>query len=93
MTRRVMGGLQVSEVVEYKIILKYPGCNQEIRTDKTQDLNKHMNLNGNLRKGQCQPALLIMQNPVPVKNPAENPTPVQNATPAENPISMQNQAP
>ncbi|CAG8582351.1 2728_t:CDS:1, partial [Paraglomus occultum] len=53
-----------------------------------------MNLDKNLRKGQCLPAL---QNPAPapVGNPAnaENPTPVQNATPAENPISMQNQAP
>jgi len=76
-------------------ILKCPGCDREIRTGKTRDLNKHMNLNGNLRKGQCLPALRLMQNPVPapVGNPAENPTPVQNATPAENPIPMQNQAP
>ncbi|CAG8668453.1 13988_t:CDS:2 [Acaulospora morrowiae] len=46
-------------------ILKCSGCDQEIRTDKTRDLNKHMNLNENLRKGQCQPALRLMQNPVP----------------------------
>jgi len=78
-------------------ILRCPGCNREIRTGKTRDLNKHMNLNGNLRKGQCLPALRLMQNKVPVgnpanQNPAENPTPVQNATPAENPIQTQNQA-
>src|SRR6185369_8859710 len=81
-------------------ILKCPGCDREIKTGKNRDLNKHMNLNGNLRKGQCLPALRLMQNPAPVpvgnpanQNPAENPTPVQNATPAENPIPMQNQAP
>ncbi|CAG8776685.1 6904_t:CDS:2 [Dentiscutata erythropus] len=47
-------------------ILKYPGCDREIRTGKTQDLNKHMNLNRNLRKGQCLPALHLIQNPVPL---------------------------
>jgi len=29
-------------------ILKCPGCDREIRTGKTRDLNKHMNLNGNI---------------------------------------------
>ncbi|CAG8795854.1 42658_t:CDS:2, partial [Gigaspora margarita] len=76
-------------------ILKYPGCDREIRTSKTRDLNKHMNLNGNLRKEQCQPALRLMQNPVgnpliqraqahSCQNPAENPTrqiPIQNQVP------------
>ncbi|CAG8494637.1 848_t:CDS:2 [Funneliformis mosseae] len=76
-------------------ILKCPGCDREIRTGKTRDLNKHINLNRNLRKGQCLPALRLMQNPVPasVGNPAENPISMQNVTLAENPISMQNQAP
>ncbi|CAG8660298.1 24557_t:CDS:10 [Gigaspora margarita] len=83
-------------------ILKCPGCDREIRTGKTRDLNKHMNLNRNLRKGQCQPALCLMQNPVenpPIQraqahscqNPAENPTPVQNTTLAESQIPIQNQ--
>ncbi|RHZ81977.1 hypothetical protein Glove_115g114 [Diversispora epigaea] len=61
-------------------ILKCPGCDQVIRTGKTRDLNKYMNLNGNLRKGQCLSALHLMQNPVPApvgnplfQNPAENP--------------------
>ncbi|CAG8540200.1 16128_t:CDS:10 [Cetraspora pellucida] len=67
-------------------ILKCPGCNQEIRTDKTRDLNKHMNLNENLCKGQCLPALHLMQNPVPIGNP-----PIQN--PAKNPILTQNSIP
>ncbi|CAG8669839.1 6663_t:CDS:2, partial [Paraglomus brasilianum] len=64
-------------------------------TGKTRDLNKHMNLNGNLRKGQCQPALRLMQNSVPApagnpatQNPAENPTPAQNIPPAENPVPI-----
>jgi len=81
-------------------ILRCQGCNREIRTGKTRDLNKHMNLNGNLRKGQCLPALRLMQNPVPapvgnppIQNPAENPTPTQNIPPAEYPIQTQNQAP
>jgi hypothetical protein len=34
-----------------------------------------MNLNGNLRKGQCQPALRLMQN-------TENDIPEQNPAPA-----------
>ncbi|CAG8656051.1 2641_t:CDS:2 [Dentiscutata heterogama] len=67
-------------------ILKYPGCNQEIRTSKTRDLNKHMNLNGNLCKGQCQPALLIMQN---VENVTleQNTPQTENVTPEQNLLS------
>ncbi|CAG8718107.1 13418_t:CDS:1, partial [Dentiscutata heterogama] len=77
-------------------ILRCPGCDREIRTGKTRDLNKHMNLNGNLRKGQCLPALRLMQNPVSVGNPAENP--VENPAPTpegdlisfdENPLTHQ----
>ncbi|CAG8676968.1 1393_t:CDS:1, partial [Paraglomus occultum] len=61
-------------------------CDREIKTGKTRDLNKHMNLNGNLRKGQCLPALRLMQNPhqAPVvENPPENPAPIptQNTPP------------
>ncbi|CAG8778107.1 19035_t:CDS:2, partial [Dentiscutata erythropus] len=61
-------------------ILKCPDCDREIRIGKTRDLNKHMNLNGNLCKGQCQPALLIMQN-------VGNVTPKQNIPQNENHIS------
>ncbi|CAG8458990.1 22448_t:CDS:10 [Cetraspora pellucida] len=42
-----------------------------------------MNLNGNFHKGQCQPALLIMQN-------VENVTPEQNTPQTENVTSEQN---
>ncbi|CAG8622252.1 15974_t:CDS:2, partial [Cetraspora pellucida] len=42
-----------------------------------------MNLNGNLHKGQCQPALLIMQN-------VRNITPEQNTPQTENVTSEQN---
>ncbi|CAJ0643583.1 12692_t:CDS:2 [Entrophospora sp. SA101] len=64
-------------------ILKCPGCDREIRTGKTRDLNKHMNLNGNLRKGQCQPALLIMQN-VGNVTPEQNTPQIENVTPEQN---------
>ena len=67
-------------------ILKCPGCDREIRTGKTRDLNKHMNLNGNLRKGQCQPALLIMQN-VGNVTPEQNTPQTENVTPEQNPPS------
>ncbi|CAJ0648906.1 755_t:CDS:2 [Entrophospora sp. SA101] len=67
-------------------ILKCPGCDREIRTGKTRDLNKHMNLNGNLRKGQCQPALLIMQN-VGNVTPEQNTPQTENITPEQNPPS------
>ncbi|CAG8677818.1 3025_t:CDS:2, partial [Dentiscutata heterogama] len=71
-------------------ILKCPGCDREIRTSKTRDLNKHINLNGNLRKGQCLPALRLMQNPVPapVGNLAENPVKNPAPTPEGNLISF-----
>ncbi|CAG8688586.1 4085_t:CDS:1, partial [Ambispora leptoticha] len=64
-------------------ILKCPGCDRVIKTGKTRDLNKHMNLNRNLRKGQCQPALLIMQN-------VGNVTPKQNTPQTKNVTSEQN---
>ncbi|CAG8570359.1 20463_t:CDS:2, partial [Gigaspora rosea] len=64
-------------------ILKCPGCDREIRTGKTRDLNKHMNLNGNLCKGQCQPALLIMQN-VGNVTPEQNTPQTENVTPEQN---------
>ncbi|CAJ0643571.1 6071_t:CDS:2 [Entrophospora sp. SA101] len=67
-------------------ILKCPGCDREIRTGKTRDLNKHMNLNGNLRKGQCQPALLTMQN-VGNVTPEQNTPQTENVTPEQNPPS------
>ncbi|CAG8651415.1 11077_t:CDS:2, partial [Dentiscutata heterogama] len=63
-------------------ILKCPGCDREIRTSKTRNLNKHMNLNRNLRKGQCQPALLIMQN-VENVTPEQNIPQTKNVTPEE----------
>ncbi|CAG8811300.1 24306_t:CDS:2, partial [Dentiscutata erythropus] len=44
-------------------------CDREIRTGKTRDLNKYMNLNRNLHKGQCLPALRLIQNPVPLSKP------------------------
>ncbi|CAG8813113.1 13139_t:CDS:1, partial [Cetraspora pellucida] len=57
-------------------------CDRVIKTDKTQDLNKHMNLNRNLRKEQCPPALLIMQN---VGNviPEQNTPQTENITPEQ----------
>ncbi|CAJ0630229.1 10738_t:CDS:2 [Entrophospora sp. SA101] len=64
-------------------ILKCPGCDREIRTGKTRDLNKHMNLNGNLCKGQCQPALRIMQN-VGNVTPEQNTPQTENVTPEQN---------
>ncbi|RIB04721.1 hypothetical protein C2G38_2048189 [Gigaspora rosea] len=67
-------------------ILKCPGCDREIRTGKTRDLNKHMNLNGNLHKGQCQPALLIMQN-VGNVTPEQNTPQTENVTPEQNLLS------
>ncbi|RHZ89290.1 hypothetical protein Glove_16g51 [Diversispora epigaea] len=63
------------------MVLNCPGCARPILTGKTRDLNKHMNLLGNLRKGQCQPALRLMQNPAPVGNPP-NQNPPENPTPA-----------
>nr|CAG8574154.1 3962_t:CDS:2 [Entrophospora candida] len=45
-----------------------------------------MNLNGNLRKGQCQPALLIMQN-VGNITPERNTPQTENVTPEQNPPS------
>ncbi|RHZ77730.1 hypothetical protein Glove_174g76 [Diversispora epigaea] len=59
------------------MVLNCPGCACPILTGKTRDLNKHMNLLGNLRKGQCQPALRLMQNPAPppVGNPTPDPVP------------------
>ncbi|RHZ85601.1 hypothetical protein Glove_63g120 [Diversispora epigaea] len=72
------------------------GCARPILTGKTRDLNKHMNLLGNLRKGQCQPALRLMQNPAPP--PVGNPTPDPVPPPApesdlisfnENPLTHQ----
>ncbi|CAG8669248.1 2262_t:CDS:2 [Dentiscutata heterogama] len=67
-------------------ILKYPGCDREIRTGKTRDLNKHMNLNRNLHKGQCQPALLIMQNVGNVTLEQNTPQ-TENVTLEQNPPS------
>ncbi|CAG8459109.1 22455_t:CDS:2 [Cetraspora pellucida] len=64
-------------------ILKCSDCDRIIKTDKTRDLNKHMNLNENLRKGQCQPALLIMKN-------VGNITLEQNTPQTENITSEQN---
>ncbi|CAG8547342.1 16442_t:CDS:1 [Cetraspora pellucida] len=64
-------------------ILKCPGCDRVIRTGKTRDLNKHMNLNGNLHKGQCQPALLIMQNVGNVTLEQNTPQ-TENITPEQN---------
>ncbi|RIB21195.1 hypothetical protein C2G38_2177342 [Gigaspora rosea] len=64
-------------------ILKCPGCDRVIKTGKTRDLNKHMNLNGNLRKGQCQLALLIMQN-VGNVTPEQNTPQTENITPEQN---------
>ncbi|CAG8715429.1 13416_t:CDS:2, partial [Acaulospora morrowiae] len=59
-------------------ILKCPDCNRPILTGKTRDLNKHMNLNENLRKGQCLPALCLMQNPVPASLENQIPAPEGN---------------
>ncbi|CAG8589213.1 10920_t:CDS:2 [Dentiscutata heterogama] len=67
-------------------ILKCPGCDRKIRTGKTRDLNKHINLNRNLRKGQCQLALLIMQN-VGNVTPEQNTPQIENVTLEQNPLS------
>ncbi|CAG8728229.1 1443_t:CDS:2, partial [Racocetra fulgida] len=50
---------------------------------KCPDLKKHMNLKGNLCKGQCQPALLIMQN-VGNVTPEQNTPQTENVTPEQN---------
>ncbi|CAG8686129.1 14118_t:CDS:2, partial [Racocetra fulgida] len=84
----VQNAIQMEEYlvnIPYDLIVN-DCCDREIRTGKTQDLNKHMNLNGNLRKGQCQPALLIMQNVGNITLEQNTPQ-TENVTPEQNPPS------